>query len=109
MKRLKERFALGIWAIVASLLVVVPAAAADVGADEWRSAPRQTKSLTTLSAATLKILRSSGDAQTPSSGSNSDTSFFKTKKGAAVVVLIAAGFGYALYSKSHDRVKSPIR
>jgi hypothetical protein len=106
-KRLKGCLAPGAWAIVASLLVVMPAAAA--GADELRPAPRQTKSLTTLSAATLKTLRSPADAQTPSSGSDSDTSFFKTKKGAAVIVLIAAGFGYALYSKSHDRVKSPIR
>ncbi len=107
MKQLKGCLAPGVWAIVASLLMVMPAAAA--GADEPRSAPRKTKSLTTLSAATLKMLRSSADAQTPSSGSGSDPSFFKTKKGAAVIVLIGAGFGYALYSSSHDRVTSPIR
>lgn len=38
-------------------------------------------------------------------------SFFKTGKGALVLVLIAAGVGYTAYSAVHDRkpVKSPIR
>ena len=107
MKRLKRWLVPGVWAIVASFLVVMPAAAA--GANDSRFAPRQGKSLTTLSATTLKTLRSSVDAQTQAGGTDSDTGFFKTKKGAAVIVLLAAGFGYGLYSKSHDRVKSPIR
>jgi len=33
--------------------------------------------------------------------------FFKTKAGIVTVVLLAAGAGFALYSTSHDRIKSP--
>jgi hypothetical protein len=43
--------------------------------------------------------------------STSSPSFFKTGKGVAVLVLLAAGVGYSCYSAVHDRkpVKSPIR
>lgn len=37
------------------------------------------------------------------------SSFFKTKAGVVTLVLAAAGVGYALYSTSQDRVKSPAR
>jgi hypothetical protein len=33
--------------------------------------------------------------------------FFKSKAGVITIVLLAAGTGFALYSTSHDRVKSP--
>ena len=33
--------------------------------------------------------------------------FFKTKTGVITLVLFAVGTGYALYSTSHDRIKSP--
>lgn len=36
-------------------------------------------------------------------------SFFKTPAGIITLVAIAAGVSYALYSTSHDRVKSPAR
>lgn len=65
------------------------------------------RSLTTLSPSSLALLRRSEQgAQTPATGSSS---FFKTPKGAAVLALLGAGFGYALYSKFHDEIKSPIR
>ncbi len=41
-------------------------------------------------------------AASPSSGG-----FFKSKAGMITIALMAAGTGYALYSTSHDRVKSP--
>jgi hypothetical protein len=49
--------------------------------------------------------------KTPLAASASSPSFFKTPKGIAVLVLIAAGVGYTAYSAVHDRqpVKSPIR
>lgn len=37
------------------------------------------------------------------------SSFFKTPAGIAVLVVMAAGTGYAIYSTSHDRVKSQVR
>ena len=105
MNRVKRRLAPGVWAIVASLLVTVPAAAA--GADDSAAARRQS-SLTTLSAATLKTLQPSMDRATQSTGSG-DPGFFKTPKGVLVIVLVGGGFAYALYSKQHDRVLSQIR
>lgn len=47
----------------------------------------------------------------PTAPSTSSPSFFKTGKGIAVLVLVAAGVGYSGYSAVHDRkpVKSPIR
>jgi hypothetical protein len=36
-------------------------------------------------------------------------SFFKTRTGVAVLVVMAVGTGYALYSTSHDRIKGSIR
>lgn len=36
-------------------------------------------------------------------------SFFRTPAGIAALVALAAGVGYALYSTSNDRVKSPAR
>ncbi len=33
--------------------------------------------------------------------------FFKTPAGVAVLAVMGAGFGYAIYSVSHDRVHSP--
>lgn len=95
----------GVWAVVASLLVVMPAAAA--GPTE--TTPTPTPHLTTtLSPATLNALQPHASrSQDPAD--TGGAAFFKTKKGAAVIVLIAAGFGYTFYSKSHDRVASPIR
>lgn len=36
-------------------------------------------------------------------------SFFKTPAGIAVLAVLAAGTGYALYSTSHDRIHSQVR
>jgi hypothetical protein len=64
-------------------------------------------SIAALSPATLARL-----AQQPppeATGTSDNASFFKSKRGVAVLVLIGAGFGYTLYSKSHDRVLSAVR
>lgn len=37
------------------------------------------------------------------------SSFFKTPAGIITLVAVGAGVGYALYSTSHDRIKSPGR
>ena len=89
-------------------VVVAPARAAST--DEAAGAPRAA-SLATLSPASRAILqrsaRKSDTTQSPASGS--DHAFFKTPKGALTLALIGAGAGYALYSKVHDRVASPVR
>jgi len=72
------------------------------------------RSLTTLSPASVALLQQSNpntppQPNTPSPPPDSGKAFFKTGKGAAVLALLGAGFGYALYSKVHDEIKSPVR
>jgi hypothetical protein len=94
-------------ALVASLLATLPAQAAGPG-EQTDTARRS--SLTTLSPAALARLQLSPQQSQPQTGdTNQSGSFFKSKKGAAALALIGAGFGYALYSKVHDRVLSPVR
>jgi hypothetical protein len=94
--------------LVASLLAAVPARAAE--ANEATGAFRAS-TLTTLSEASRVVLqqpaRKSDQTQTATPGDGQ--AFFKTPKGALTLALIGAGVGYALYSKVHDRVASPIR
>lgn len=106
MRRLTKYLAPGAWVIVASLLAV-PAHAA--GATETTGQP-PASSISTLSPTALASLQTAATAQ-PQTGTATPEghSFFKTKKGAAALVLIGAGFGYALYSQQHDRVLSVIR
>lgn len=94
--------------IIASLLAAVPAQAAGV-LETTATAPRT--SIATLSPAALAALQppAAAQAQPGTTTSTDNRSFFKTKKGAAALVLIGAGFGYALYSQRHDRVLSAIR
>jgi hypothetical protein len=94
-------------ALVASLLAALPAQAGPSA----RTDDARRSSLTTLSPATLaRLQQSTQQTQPPTGGDTSPAgSFFKSKKGAATLALIGAGFGYALYSKVHDRVLSPVR
>jgi hypothetical protein len=66
--------------------------------------------LTTLSPASLKVLRSESPARAVQD-STTDESFFRTKRGAAVLALMAAGVAFTIWSVHHDRepVKSPVR
>jgi hypothetical protein len=48
-------------------------------------------------------------AQSQGTTDLSSRSFFRTPGGIATLVALAAGVGYAVYSTSHDRVKSPAR
>ena len=49
-------------------------------------------------------------AQDAASGGHDDPgTFFKTKRGATLLVLAAAGIGYMWYSKFHDRIHSQQR
>ena len=94
--------------LVASLLAVVPAHAADAsdGTGAFRAS-----TLATLSPASRAVLLQPAhkSEQTGTSNPGSEPSFFKTPKGAVTLALIGAGVGFALYSKVHDRVASPIR
>jgi hypothetical protein len=106
-RRLTKYLAPGAWTIVAAFLVAVPAHAA--GLTDTTGQPPASR-ITTLSPAALASLQTAAAEQTqPGTPTPEGGAFFKTKKGAAVIVLIGAGFGYALYSQRHDRVLSQIR
>lgn len=55
-----------------------------------------------VSASNARIAR-----QESANGPASGTSFLRSKAGMVTIVLLAAGTGFALYSTSHDRIKSP--
>jgi hypothetical protein len=94
----------GAVALAVSVLCLAPPCRA---ADDPAPAGAVGHSIAALSPATLARL-----AQQPppeAAGTSDNASFFKSKRGVAVLVLIGAGFGYTLYSKSHDRVLSAVR
>ena len=52
----------------------------------------------------VQATRTQGSTATPP-----QSSFFKTPAGIAVLAVIGAGTGYALYSSKHDRIHSEVR
>ena len=75
-----------------------------------RSSPAGPSLNVKLSPAAIKTISASRTpADQQAAAGTDESSFFKTKKGIATLVLIGAGFSYTLYSKNHDRVWSPIR
>ena len=99
-------------ASVLAATVLVIGAAPPCAAGEPPTASTRPASLSTASSATLKLLTTAADTaratQAPPAGTEAG-SFFRSRKGAVALVLIGAGFGYTLYSKSHDRVRSQVR
>ncbi len=97
-------------ALGVAIAIVVTCMASPCAGAEGVSPPgarvTATPSLLKLSNASQAILRASTQQAVPAT---EPSPFFKTKKGATVLVLIGAGFGYALYSRFHDEIKSPIR
>jgi hypothetical protein len=85
----------------------VTAAGADKASVAFRTSPLTTLSADSRSRLQQPLTLRAQNQQTPTTAESG--SFFKTKKGVAVLVLVGGGFAYALYSKSHDRVFSPVR
>ncbi|MGH9315359.1 MAG: hypothetical protein ACRD1S_19415 [Vicinamibacterales bacterium] len=91
---------------VAALLFATPCAADAV------SRPAAPSSLSALSPASLQILRTAPAATRTQEGpASTPGAFFKSRRGAVTLGLIAAGVGFTVWSINHDRkpVKSPIR
>lgn len=79
-------------------------------ADEPAATHAVPHSLATISPATLAQLTADAHTQTQSEAPiEQHGAFFKSKRGAAILVLLGAGFGYTFYSKVHDRVLSAVR
>jgi hypothetical protein len=100
----------GLLALVVALVFAAPPAFAAEPTPDPSPTPRATlaeaaaAAVDALPAATVAQAAQAAPAPPPAPEGRS---FFKTGKGAAVLVLMAAGLGYTAYSISHDRVKSP--
>ena len=91
--------------VMLGLAVCAPPAMADTSSTSAKT------SLTTLSAASVKILRTASGASAPAQQAGGSDSFFGSTKGKVAIGLMIVGAGIALWSIQHDRkpVKSPIR
>lgn len=58
-------------------------------------------------AATTPLARAQSQSTQDAKANLESGSFFKTPVGIAVIAVVAAGAGYAIYSTRHDRIKSP--
>jgi len=102
-------------AILLGLTCSVPPAVADEPPPPTPAATAAPTPVRSAAEARLDALQPSEVAaattQTPmvEPASSDDRSFFKTKKGAFALVLLAGGLGYMIYSFSNDRVSSPQR
>jgi len=96
----------GVLALVVGLTFVAPPAFA---AEAPAVAP--TQSLAAAAAAKVNAMPAAALAQAKPTPAPEETSkpFFKTGKGAAAIVLIAAGLAMTFVSFSKDRVKSPAK
>jgi cell division septation protein DedD len=100
----------GLLALLVGLAFAAPPAFAAEPTPEPSPTPHPTlaeaavAAVDALPAATVAQAAQAAPAPSPAPEGRS---FFKTGKGAAVLVLLAAGLGYTVYSFSHDRVKSP--
>jgi hypothetical protein len=101
--------------LTGSVLVLATAAvfcATPVAADTV-SRPAAASSLTTLSPASLQILNNSAPtaARTQEGSAVPPSGFFKSRRGAVALGLIAAGIGFTIWSAidSKEPVKSPVR
>lgn len=107
----------GVVALLAVALVVVPLPALAADSPPQLPSPPAPSLLAQAQAAAATAApavsahaASARMAQTPAptGGANRDRwSFFKSPVGVAVVVGLAAGVGYALYSTQNDRINSP--
>jgi hypothetical protein len=90
----------------------ISASARPTHAEARRASPR-TASLAQLSSASLHVLASAlpRKAAAAQGRTSPNSSFFKTRKGATAIALMAAGTVLTVWSINHDRkpVKSPIR
>lgn len=106
----RARSLAGFLALLVGLTFVAPPAFAADPAPKSTPAPQPTLVETAeaaLEAMPAATLAQAAQTAPEASSAPSEPSFFKTGKGAAVLVLLAGGLGYTVYSFSHDRVKSP--
>jgi len=98
---------------IVALLILLGSTSLAVPARADTGPPGRRSALTTVSAKTLERLHEqpAKNVRVSQSGASSEPAFFKTRKGAIAVGLMAAGAAFTVWSLNHDRkpVKSPIR
>lgn len=90
----------------------LPAMAGDVHPTEPTTPGIAASAQKALAATTLNATTAPRNAQDQSGTRRTDlgsSSFFKSPAGIITLVAVGAGLGFALYSTSNDRVKSPAR
>jgi len=60
-------------------------------------------------AAVVKAPRANAVKRAEQSSTSKSSGFFRSGPGAVALAVMAAGTGYAIYSASHDRIKSPAK
>ena len=111
--RLQVRFSQGVSrALVVALILTAAPLPSFAGEPPAPAPPRPTLTALVQQAAAVTPLaptRPRAAATQSGKADLSSPSFFKKPAGIAVLVTLAAGFGYALYSTSHDRIHSPAK
>jgi hypothetical protein len=106
------RFLAGALALVLGLTLVAPPAFAAGPATATSPRPiaaAATAKVEALPAATLAQAAPAAPAAPTPAANEVGKPFLKTTKGAVALALLAGGFGYAFYSFSNGRVKSPAK
>lgn len=103
------RVVAGALAVIVSAVVATPAFATEPAPVAPAAKPLSTAVAAKLAAMPAPVLKAQDPA--PAAASSEGRGFFRSPKGVAAVVLMAAGLGYTVYSIKNDRdpVKSPIR
>ena len=100
----------GTLALVLGLTLVAPPAFAAGPATVASPRPIATAAIAKVDAMPAATLAQAAPAApTPAAVDKTGKPFLKTTKGAVALVLLAGAFGYAFYSFSNDRVKSPAK
>jgi hypothetical protein len=103
-------FATAILLALAIVAAPLPSLAGEARSTAPKPTPTITSSVTTILAAQkLATVAPAARAQEKATTDLGSKSFFRTPGGIITLVALGAGVGFALYSTSHDRVKSPAR
>jgi hypothetical protein len=99
--------------IVALVLAVAAVPVPALAGDDERPAPRPSPIAATAEKVAANADLATAQGQAPAAEGSKvpldSPSFFRTPVGIAVLAVIGAGAGFAIYSAKNDRIKSPAR
>jgi hypothetical protein len=98
---------------VLALTVAAPAWAADVKPTQPQTQPQTISLAAATEASVAKLDKTSAalatQASSPAASETSSKPFLKSPKGIAVILLMAVGTGYAVYTATNERIDNPVR